>query len=751
MKTLSEKIDCLFREQLEEWPLATANYKALDCIEVKQIELKGMNVKVQYNPARAVSSGAKTDAASIKARKCFLCDENRPAEQHGIPWHRHYTILVNPYPIFRRHLTIPDMRHTAQRIDGRIADMMALAEELKGYVVFYNGPRCGASAPDHMHFQAGEADLLTLADAIAETRLTPVVEDNGAKLRLADKLPFRFFIIDSSTPDEGASMFSRLYRSLPKAEDEPMMNILCFGTADGIRTLVIPRKRHRPSFYGTDGDGAMLISPASVDLGGVIITPRACDFEKIDKDIISNLFNEVCLSDCETNTIISKINDMEKEPDINVGILSADQIQVTLLKEYNHAATSSAARGPQTFSVTPEGKVAWQGLAHNSVMLTPGEADASFEVHDVTIGVNFHWERRETQRFRGALKIIVENGHLTLINILPAEEYLKSVISSEMSATASPEFLKAHAVISRSWLLAQLAKNKRIAVNNEKYSASTVTDSEIIRWYDREDHVNFDVCADDHCQRYQGITRQTTKTVSEAVDATRGLVLTDKDGELCDARFSKCCGGVFEQFETCWEPKHYHYLEARRDSAEENDFPDLTVEKNACRWILSSPEAYCNTDDKEILGQVLNNYDQETADFYRWSVEYTQAELSQLIKERSGIDFGKIIALEPVERGTSGRLLRLRIVGTQRTMVIGKELEIRRTLSTSHLYSSAFVVETGTADSEGIPSYFKLIGAGWGHGVGLCQIGAAVMGAHGCDFREILFHYFIGASLSKLY
>ncbi len=442
---------------------------------------------------------------------------------------------------------------------------------------------------------------------------------------------------------------------------------------------------------------------------------------------------------------------MKQEPDIKVGILSASEIQVNLLKEYDHAATATAPRGPQTFSVTPDGMVAWQGVCHESVLLTPAEADASFEVFDVTIGVNFHWERRETQRFRGALKIIVGNGLLTLINILPAEEYLKSVISSEMSATASPEFLKAHAVISRSWLLAQLAKNRRIADNKEDYSATTVTDDEIIRWYDREDHTNFDVCADDHCQRYQGITRQTTKAVREAVDATRGLVLTDKDGELCDARFSKCCGGVFEQFETCWEPKHYHYLEARRDSADENDYPDLTVEDNARKWILSSPDAYCNTDDKAILSQVLNNYDQETADFYRWSVEYSQEELSQLIKKRSGIDFGLIKALEPVERGTSGRLIRLRIVGTLRTMTIGKELEIRRTLSNSHLYSSAFVVETGKADSNGVPSSFKLIGAGWGHGVGLCQIGAAVMGAHGCDFREILFHYFIGASLSEAY
>ncbi len=442
---------------------------------------------------------------------------------------------------------------------------------------------------------------------------------------------------------------------------------------------------------------------------------------------------------------------MERQPDINVGILSATEIRVSLPAPYHHEPTHTSVRGPQTFSLSPDGKVAWQGMEHDEVLLTPTAEGTSFEVYDVTIGVNFHWERRETQRFAGALKIIVEGDKLTLVNILPVEDYLKSVISSEMSATASAEFLKAHAVISRSWLLAQIDKNKRIADSGENYSSMTVNDNEIIRWYDREDHVNFDVCADDHCQRYQGTTRQTTATVKEAVEATRGLVLIDRDGHLCDARFSKSCGGVFEQFEACWEPRHFHYLEAARDGADRSNFPDLTIEENAREWILGSPDAYCNTTDAEILGQVLNNYDQETHDFYRWTVRYTQDELSALIASRSGIDFGLIKALEPVERGTSGRLVRLRIVGTKRTMIIGKELEIRRTLSTSHLYSSAFIAEAAEDDSRGVPSAFTLHGAGWGHGVGLCQIGAAVMGANGATFDQILMHYFAGASLKTLY
>ena len=441
---------------------------------------------------------------------------------------------------------------------------------------------------------------------------------------------------------------------------------------------------------------------------------------------------------------------MEKEPEIKVGILSATEIRVVLLNEYE-TGCCGAVRGPQTFSYAPGGKIAFQGKEYSVLEFRPAEKDAAFEVYDVTIGVNFHWERRETQRFKGALRNIVEGEKLTLINILSVEDYLMSVISSEMSATASGEFLKAHAVISRSWLLAQIDKSLALSNANGEYSSSTITEDEIIRWYDREDHVNFDVCADDHCQRYQGITRQTTPTVREVIEATRGLVLLDNDGKLCDARFSKCCGGVFEEFENCWEPKHLHYLEAARDGADERDFPDLTKEENARRWIMERPQAYCNTSDAGILSQVLNNYDQETTDFYRWTVGYSQEELSALIRERSGIDFGDIKALEPVQRGTSGRLVKLRIVGTKRTMIIGKELEIRRTLSASHLYSSAFVVETEGNTAQGLPARFRLYGAGWGHGVGLCQIGAAVMGANGTPFQDILLHYFPGARLSRLY
>ncbi len=360
----------------------------------------------------------------------------------------------------------------------------------------------------------------------------------------------------------------------------------------------------------------------------------------------------------------------------------------------------------------------WNGTVYEQVEFTPQNVETGhFDLHDVTIGVNFHWERKEEQSFRGSLRLIAENGMLTAVNILPIEEYLLSVISSEMSATASLELLKAHAVISRSWLLAQIEKNKTLTSEQTPYNPCTLTDTELVKWYDREDHVNFDVCADDHCQRYQGITRESTATVRDAIKATWGQVLTH-DGVLCDARFSKSCGGVFEQFENCWEPKHYDYLVARRDGEHPMEFPDLTVEDNAREWILSSPEAFCNTTDKRILSQVLNSYDQETTDFYRWRVEYSQSELSELIRRRSGEDYGDILDLQPVARGTSGRLYRLKIVGSKLTRIIGKELEIRRTLSPSHLYSSAFVVEK-EGEQNGLPSKFILKGAGWGHGVGL--------------------------------
>ena len=466
-----------------------------------------------------------------------------------------------------------------------------------------------------------------------------------------------------------------------------------------------------------------------------------------------------------------------KEPKVHVGILFEPQIEFILLNPYRINGMEISGKQVVTYN---EGRILWNGRLYDELLFEPvNEATDAFELLDVTIGINFHWERKEDQRFLGSLKIIVENKKLTGINVIHVEDYLTSVISSEMSATASLELLEAHAVISRSWLLAQIHKNKEITETQTEYSAFTQTDEELIRWYDREDHTRFDVCADDHCQRYQGITRASTEIVKQAIAATRGQVLTS-DGKICDARFSKCCGGAFEEFQYCWEDVKYPYLTKQRDwsksttsyklpatNAMQNDsaapvagssslvadspLPDLTQEAKAEHWIRTSPEAFCNTTDKKVLSQVLNNYDQETTDFYRWKVVYTQEELSALILKRSGIDYGQIIDLVPIARGTSGRLWKLKIIGTKKTLTIGKELEIRRTLSTSHLYSSAFVVDKEDVSPEGIPARFILTGAGWGHGVGLCQIGAAVMGEQGYKYDAILLHYYIGANIEKLY
>lgn len=436
-----------------------------------------------------------------------------------------------------------------------------------------------------------------------------------------------------------------------------------------------------------------------------------------------------------------------KEPQVQVGILFEPQIEFTLLNTYRFQNEDISGKQVVTYSA---GRILWRGYLYDELLFTPlNEATDAFELMDVTIGINFHWERKEGQRFRGALSIIVENNKLTAINIVNVEDYLTSVISSEMSATASPELLKAHAVISRSWLLAQIQKNKEIEATQNSYSTFTETGEQMIRWYDREDHSRFDVCADDHCQRYQGITRVSTPLAAEATSATRGQVLMS-ESKICDARFSKCCGGAFEEFQFCWEDTKYPYLQKQRDSKTDIQLPNLSIEAEAEQWIRTSPEAFCNTTESKILAQVLNNYDQETTHFYRWKVEYSQEELSALILKRSGIDYGQIIDLIPIERGTSARLVKLKIVGSKKTFTIGKELEIRRTLSLSHLYSSAFVVDKAEM-KEGIPGKFILTGAGWGHGVGLCQIGAAVMGEQGYSYDEILLHYYIDATLQKLY
>lgn len=445
---------------------------------------------------------------------------------------------------------------------------------------------------------------------------------------------------------------------------------------------------------------------------------------------------------------------MNKQPILNVGIMKSTHIEFILETGYR-VGTNMIPQGNYTIELR-KGKMILQGqsfltISEEEIKLLPIFRTNSFVLKDVTIGIDFHWEQKEDQRFTGGIRFLIDQDAIQVINTIHLEDYLKSVISSEMSATSSVELLKAHAVISRSWLIAQINKKKEITGKHSGFDSQTDTELEHIRWYDREDHYSFDVCADDHCQRYHGITKIISSTATGAVDDTIGEVLKSQQ-EICDARFSKCCGGISENFENNWEPIHKSYLVAVADNVPLGTSPNqnLTQEPLAREWILSSPMAFCNTTDKKILSQVLPSFDQKTTDFFRWTIQYSQEELSSLLKKKSGIDFGSILRLEPLERGPSGRIIKLRIVGDQKSLIVGKELEIRKWLSVSHLYSSAFVVNYEGME-DGIPGKFIIHGAGWGHGSGLCQIGAAVMGEKGYTYDQILKHYFQGARLERIY
>ncbi len=821
----------LMDRQLAAWPEAARRYRELQNIETKEIDLGGIPVRIQFNPARAVSTLARTDAAAIKARPCFLCRDKRPAQQEVLPFEgcdgRRYEVLVNPFPIFPEHYTVPAVEHTPQRIAGRFPDMLRLAEAFPDMVVFYNGPESGASAPDHFHFQMGCRGFLPVETHFDRLKPVTVMRPGRAVIAVTSGYISGLPVITAPDGASATAAFLRVLRSLPvsPATGEPQLNILCWKDTL-FRILVIPRKAHRPSCYFAPEDRAVRISPASVDLGGVFIVPVEEDFRRVNAQVIRDIIEET------VNT--------SWQPVIDVGLLTAPQLRV----RFNQPFTGPDSRkggicGEQAFTLT-DGMVEWNGKRYGRLEFRPAgsapeEGDSrGFTLHKVRIGINFHWEREEDQLFSGGLTILPSEEGLVAINSVLTENYLLSVISSEMNGDAPEEFLKAHAVISRSWLLARPTlgggdnahgsegschsaagngdnpDNQESPENGHSGQGISVLGSfendRITRWYDREDHSLFDVCADDHCQRYQGLLRAGNANIRRAIEATRGLVLTDgPDGAICDTRFSKCCGGVSERFSACWADEDYAYLQPVRDYAclqtdEDNAaddgtpdavgtvaaestcskpgfpaasptprntvgiIPDLSDEQNAREWILSSPEAFCNTSDPALLSTVLNSYDQETADFYRWRVEYTQEELSDLLRRRSGIDFGSVLELRPLRRGASGRIIELLIRGTLQTVTVGKELEIRRWLSESHLYSSAFVVDTVYAEpaSDGqdirpdinapaIPTGFILHGAGWGHGVGLCQIGAAAMSARGCTFDRILAHYFRGSCLTRLY
>lgn len=751
-----------FNRQLETWEATRQRYRQLQNVKVRELNCEDYTFAVQFNPARIVSTGAKIDSRTLAHRPCFLCEANRPKEQLRKVVNCGFELLVNPYPILSTHFTIPSLRHEPQRIYSHYGLIHQLLSDYPELMVFYNGPKCGASAPDHAHFQAGTSGVLPLQRGWQRMsrNLTPLLMvDERQGIFLVNETPCPAFAIISREAENDERLFRCLYYTLPCGEDdaEPMMNIVSWRNEEEFISVVFPRAKHRPDCYGTDtAHEQYMISPGALDMAGLIITPREEDYERITPEMALAILREVAL-DAEGMKVVTERlkrqtfilrqpkTNYKEEPQVKVGIVSGQQIRFSLNSPYT--AKGETLQGEQEVFFS-EGGILWNGNQYRELTFRPQSDDASFSLYDVTIGHDFHWERQQTQVFNGTLHLVVEADNITAINELPVEKYLTSVISSEMKATSSEELLKAHAVISRSWLLAQMEKRRRLQDEGNSFFSFVKKDNEMIRWYDREDHTIFDVCADDHCQRYQGITQANSVTVEKAVKATRGQVLLHDD-EICDARFSKCCGGVTEEFQYCWENVPKPYLLAVRDARGVMP-PDLTIEENAARWIRSNPEAFCNTTDSHILSQVLNDYDQETPDFYRWRVEYTQKDLSELVNEKTKDDFGQIVDLVPVERGRSGRLCRLKIVGTKKTLTIGKELEIRRILSRTHLYSSAFVVDKEYGDGD-IPDKFVLVGAGWGHGVGLCQIGAAVMGEQGYTYDHILLHYYRGAEIKRLY
>ena len=742
-----------FNRQLEVWDDACRRYHELRSAKTRELVVGSTNIQVQWNPARIVSTGASIDKKVIAERPCFLCESNRPKEQIKKSIDSRYDLLVNPFPILPIHFTIPCVNHEPQLIREAYGEIHKMLEEYPELMVFYNGPKCGASAPDHAHFQAGTSGILPLQKSWKRLshNLTPVISLNDEEgIFLIEEYPGAALLIRSRSQNGDEQLFRRLYEVLPQREDEtePMMNIVSWRHDDEYLSVVFPRRQHRPKCYYAEGPAQFIISPGALDMAGLIITPRQEDFERITPEIALDILHEVSLTHDELQQVITRLKEeserlstlhsplstlhFQKEPTVTVGIVSGQKISFSLNSPY--VAKGEEITGDQVVEFS-EGGILWRGTLYRNLTFRPQADDASFSLKDVTIGVNFHWERQETQTFEGTLRIVVEADKIVAINELPVERYLASVISSEMSATSSPEFLKAHAVISRSWLLAQMEKRQKHQEGTDGFFSFTRKDDELIRWYDREDHTIFDVCADDHCQRYQGITKATSSHVEEAISETRGQVLA-YGNEICDARFHKCCGGETEEFQYCWEDTPKPYL-------------------------VSIQDPWCNTNDKKILSQVLNDFDQETPDFYRWTVEYSQEQLSELVYRKTGIDFGTITDLIPLERGKSGRIWKLKIVGTKKTFTIGKELEIRRALSESHLLSSAFDVEKteksqfSTLNSPlstlNSPLTFTLHGKGWGHGVGMCQIGAAVMGEQGKTYDDILLFYYRNAEIKKLY
>lgn len=761
----ADEVDDFFRCELQVWPEAAGRYKAVrEQVQTRTLAVNEiLKLEVQWNPARMVSTGAKMDRQSVTARPCFLCDKNRPPQQHKLMTEKYYQILVNPFPILPEHFTIPMRRHTPQCILSNFDALHRLAWNMSRSIVFYNGPLCGASCPDHMHLQAGKRGIVPLERdwavyekglrkiyPLTETQVSAMEKVNNAGgrygLYLLTTYACPVIVIRCLPGEAGTGLFRRVYNALPvhPGEHEPRMNVVCWRQAGGVEhqdemvTLVFPRAKHRPDCYYASGEKQLLVSPGALDMCGLLVTPREEDFHRVTPESVVSILREITLSSAEMDSVVDRImstavdsqveravssagdSDLEQEPVVQVGIMSAHTQRFCLNGMF--LVQGQQVTGEQTAKCV-DGRVCWQGISCDVLSFVPQTIDATFSLDGVTIGKAFHWQRSETQTFGGKLRLQVSQGQLLVINEVPVEDYLTSVISSEMKSTCPMEYLKASAIVSRSWLLTQMHRRSLVS-NTPEVSAFLQTDDSLVRWYDRQEHTLFDVCADDHCQRYQGIGRIENPAVREAVRQTRGLVLT-YGGEVCDARFGKCCGGRSNEFRYCWDNLQVPYLRSVEDK-------------------------FCNVSDKALLARVLNDYDLETTDFFHWTVEYTQQQLHDLVCRHLQVEMGAILTLEPVETGPGGHISLLRVVGQERVITVGKELEIRRMLSRSHLKSSAFSVELLDV-TDGVPQRIVLHGRGWGHGVGMCQIGAASMAVQGYDSQAILAHYYVGASVTRLY
>lgn len=780
-------IDKFVSDQLSQWPMAAENFRRLKSADTRTLVVNGLEVTLQHNPGRIRSSVAATDKASLESRPCFLCEPNRFPEQRFVKFEgrkgRKYDILLNPFPIFRSHLVIASDVHTRQSIRHRYVDLTDMAHHFPAYTFFYNGPKCGASAPDHLHFQACPRGMMPLereADRLmdivvasqtdggvpngAETARIPesIARDLSYVTSVQEAQLYHYrhftrgvFFLRARTSKSMAKLFYRLLdcAEIPQGETEPMFNLLTWykrcrgggerpqGNTHGLapfeyRAVVVFRTSHRSHHYFSEGADHLTMSPGCADMAGLFIVPRPEDYARLDRNLLTEMVEEVSLTEEGQRSILWKLTRVQ--PVVEVGIMTAAEICFEIISD---------GAGPQKVSYR-EGKIAYNGALYDELYfeaktMSTMFAEPTFIIHDVPIGVDFHWERRRMHKYAGALKFIVDGENVAAVNYIGIEDYLLSVISSEMKSTADLEFLKAHAVISRSWLMnildARRGRKEECPIlwvsnlpqlstwlDSHLVHSGSGEDGNLVRWFDHEDHKNFDVCADDHCQRYQGLGMVVGENVAKAVDMTWGEVLTF-DGGICDARFSKCCGGVTEVFSSCWGDVDKPYLRALPDTPDHDP----------------AGEPFCQTGDRGILEKVLNDYDLETGDFFSWRETLRKDEIPSFVRRRTGREIGDYVSMETVRRGPSGRAVMLMISGTRGSITIGKELMIRRALSESHLKSSCFeIVDDGDR--------VVLEGRGWGHGVGLCQIGAAVMASRGYGYRSILGHYYPGAEITRL-